>query len=131
MVMSDVLVKIAALAVSVGVLGSLFRQEHSGIAQGLTLAAGALVLYLALRAAAPVVALLQRLLQMLSQGQAMVQIALQVTAVAIVGELAAQVCVDTGQAGMAQYVRLGCRILALVITSPVFLEVLTWADALG
>ena len=129
--MSGVLVKIAALAIAVAVLGSVLRSVRSDVAQGLTLAGGALVLFLALQAAVPSITLIRTLLDTLSQGQAVMQAALQVTAIAIVGELAAQTCIDTGQVGMAQYVRLGCRILALAVTSPVFLEVLTWVRSLN
>ena len=125
------MLKIAGLAMASALLGTVLKSWRAEVAQAFNLAAGIMVLYLAASAAGPMVNLGLKLMETLGSGKTAAGAAVTVAAIGIVGEVAAQTCADAGQQGLAYYVRLGCRILALTATAPVFLEVLTWIGSQG
>lgn len=118
------IVKIVGLGLIAGSLAILLRQQRPVTATLLSLAAGALILFMVLDRVSGIVDVLQDLAVRANVDGLYMGIVLKVIGVAFLAEFGAQVLRDAGESSIASKVELGGKIIILVLAIPVIAAIL-------
>lgn len=111
----------AAAAVLLAVILTMtLRQANSPLSILLSLAVCVLVLLAALDFLKPVMAFVESLRQLGNLPEEMVLVLLKVTGISVISEIAALVCTDSGNASMAQALKLLSTGVILYLSIPIF-----------
>ncbi len=110
----------AALVLLALVLSSLLREQGKPMAGLLSMGVCAMVLILAMAYLSPVVDFLAQLEQLAAMQEDMVGILMKVTGISLIGEVAALLCQDSGNAAMGQAVKLLGSFVILWLSIPIF-----------
>ena len=117
-------IKLAAIAVAAAILAVQLRGMDKGeIALALTLGAGVAILFTIVPVLRDVVGTITYWGEAAGMGDKMMQSMLRVCAVALLTELAAQICKDTGAGALAQKIAFAGKALLLGAALPIFTEV--------
>lgn len=126
------IVKIVGLGLVAGTLAILLRQEKPVFATLLSLAAGALILFLVLERVAGIADVLQDLAVRANVDGLYLGIVLKVIGVAFLAEFAGQVLRDAGESSIASKVEMGGKIIIVVLAIPIVAAILqTLTSMLG
>ncbi len=96
------------------------KQTNPSIAGLLSMAVCALVLLAALNFLKPVLSFLDSLREMGQLSGELVRILLKVTGISVITEIAALVCVDSGNASLAQSLKILSTCVILYLSIPIF-----------
>lgn len=119
------LVGVVGLLLCATMLAAVLRAQRPELAVGLSLAAGVLVAGLLLRQLLPLVGTLQRMLAQGGLPDSSLTVVFQAAGVCFVTQLAADTCRDAGETALAGKAELTGRVLLLLLTVPLFEQVLT------
>jgi len=122
---SGVLVAAVGVLLCASVLAVVLRAQRPELALGLSLAAGALVVGVLLGELAPLVSTLRRMLTLGGLSDNALGVVLRAAGVCFVTQWAADTCRDAGQTALAGKAELTGRVLLLLLTVPLFEQVLT------
>lgn len=111
--------RIAGFALTAATLCLLVRSSQPELASLVSLAAGAMVLLFALGSLTSVTGTLQRIASQSGIESGYLAALLKVMGVAYLTELAAQACLDLGEAGLAAKVGLCGKTMLLAIAAPI------------
>ena len=106
-------------------LSTVLRVWRPELALGLSLAAGALVVGLLLKELAPLLTSLRRMMTVGGLSDNALSVVLRAAGVCFVTQWAADTCRDAGQTALAGKAELTGRVLLLLMTMPLFEQVLT------
>lgn len=120
----DSVLKVVAVAVTAAVCAVVVKQDAKGIGMVLGMAAGALVLGLSLGAVESVRALMDDLTVMAGLAPAIVDPVVKTVGIAILTRIAAEVCRDAGEGGLAAFTETAGAAMALLVTLPLLRSVL-------
>ncbi|MEQ2455079.1 SpoIIIAC/SpoIIIAD family protein [Flavonifractor hominis] len=120
----DSVLKVVAVAVTAAVCAVVVKQDAKGIGMVLAMAAGALVLGLSLGAVESVRALMDDLTAMAGLAPAIVDPVVKTVGIAILTRIAAEVCRDAGEGGLAAFTETAGAAMALLVTLPLLRSVL-------
>lgn len=120
----DSVLKVVAVAVTAAVCAVVVKQDAKGIGMVLAMAAGALVLGLSLGAVESVRALMDDLTVMAGLAPAIVDPVVKTVGIAILTRIAAEVCRDAGEGGLAAFTETAGAAMALLVTLPLLRSVL-------
>ena len=115
--MEDML-RVAALAVAAALCAVVVRKNVREIGIVVALAAGAVILTVSLDAIGSVRALMDRLGELAGLSPAVLAPVLKTVGIAIVTKVAAEVCRDAGEGGIASFVEIAGAALALLTALP-------------
>lgn len=104
------------------------RKQNGEIALLLGLCGCCLVLLVAAGFLSPIVQFLRRLQQTASLDSEMLQILMKITAVAFTAEIAASVCNDAGNAGLAKSLQMLSTVVILYLSLPMLEALLTLVE---
>lgn len=121
--MADVL-KLAAVAVAAALAAVTVKKQAREIGVVVALAAGVLILGLALGGIEQVRGLVDTLSETAGLSPAVLAPVVKTTGIAIVTRIAAEVCRDAGEGGIASFTETAGAALALVVTLPLLEAVL-------
>lgn len=127
--MSEAL-RMAGFAAAAALIAFVLRPAHQQAGAAVALAAGAMVLFAALRYLAPAVETLRSLSERAGLGENTVATLLRLIAIAYLSEFAAQACRDAGESGLAAKTAFCGKALLLAETLPMILEIGEMALAL-
>ena len=116
--------KIAALAVAAALCALVVRQHAREVGLALSLAAGVLILAQALGAAEAVRALMEELGERAGLSPAVLDPVLKTVGIAVLTRVAAEVCRDAKESGIAAFVETAGAVLALYVALPLMRAVL-------
>ena len=116
--------KVAAVAVAAALCAVVVRKQAPEIGIALILAAGAVILGLALGSAGQVLSLMDTLAETAGLSPAVLAPVLKTAGIAIVTRVSAEVCRDAGEGGAASFVEVAGAMLALVVALPLLEAVL-------
>ena len=116
--------KVAAVAVAAALCAVVVRKQAPEIGIALILAAGAVILGLALGSAGQVLSLMDTLTETAGLSPAVLAPVLKTAGIAIVTRVSAEVCRDAGEGGAASFVEVAGAMLALVVALPLLEAVL-------
>lgn len=116
--------KVAAVAVAAALCAVVVRKQAPEIGITLILAAGAVILGLALGSAGQVLSLMDTLAETAGLSPAVLAPVLKTAGIAIVTRVSAEVCRDAGEGGAASFVEVAGAMLALVVALPLLEAVL-------
>lgn len=117
--------KIAALAVAAALCAVVVRKQAPDIALVLALAAGTALLLSCVQALEGVLGLVDELAQAGGLAPAAVKPVVKVAGIAVVTRIAAEICRDAKEGGLAGFVETAGTILALFATVPLLTAVLS------
>lgn len=123
--MSSVLVGAVGVLLCAAMLATVLRLQRPELALGLSLAAGALVMGLLFGQLAPLVSTLRRMLELGGLPGNGLGVVLRGAGVCFVTQWAADTCRDAGQSALAGKAEITGRVLLLLLTVPLFEQVLT------
>lgn len=126
----ELLIKVAAAAVIGSVLVLVIRKNNQELALLLTVALSILVLTLAADALSAVVDFIERLSSAADLQSGVVGIVIKTVGIAILTKISADLCRDSGQAGVASAVELTGSAAALYIALPLMETVLKMVEEL-
>ena len=106
------------------VLATVLRAQRPELALGLSVAAGVLVVGLLLKELAPLLASLRRMASVGGLSDGVLSVVLRAAGVCFVTQWAADTCRDAGQTALAGKAELTGRVLLLLITVPLFEQLL-------
>ena len=121
--MADVL-KIAAIAVAAALCAVVVKKQTKELGVVLALAAGAIILLLSLDAIERVKGLMETLADTAGLSPAVLAPVLKTTGIAIITRVAADVCRDAGEGGIASFTETAGAALALFVALPLLEAVL-------
>lgn len=116
--------KLVAIAILAAMMIIALKSVRPEISLALSLASGAVLLFIALSWAVETLGSLQTLSQRYALDPVFLSAALKIVGVAYMGEFGAQLCRDAGQGSLASKVELGGKILILTMTLPMVEEIL-------
>lgn len=116
----DIFFQAAAAVLLAVILVMTLKQSNSPMAAVLSLTVCVLVMLGALSFLKPVLAFLDSLRQLGNLPGELVQILLKVTGISVISEIAALVCADSGNASMAQSLKLLSTGVILYLSIPIF-----------
>ena len=119
------LVGAVGLLLCAALLATVLRTQRPEWAVGLSLLAGALVAVALLKQLAPLVTTLRRMLAVGGLSENALGVVLRAAGVCFVTQLAADTCRDAGESALASRAELTGRVLLLLMTVPLFEQVLT------
>lgn len=119
-----ILVAAVGVLLCAAVLAAVLRAHRPELALGLSIAAGALVVGLLLQELAPLVSSIRRMLTVGGLSETALFVVLRAAGVCFVTQWAADTCRDAGQAALAGKAELVGRVLLLLMTVPLFEQVL-------
>ncbi|MBQ6848717.1 MAG: stage III sporulation protein AD [Clostridia bacterium] len=119
-----ILVAAVGVLLCAAVLAAVLRAHRPELALGLSIAAGALVVGLLLQELAPLVSSIRRMLTVGGLSETALSVVLRAAGVCFVTQWAADTCRDAGQAALAGKAELVGRVLLLLMTVPLFEQVL-------
>lgn len=117
--------KIAAAAVAAALCAVIVRKHAPEIALALILAAGSAILAFSIRAMTTVVDSLREFTEFGGISQTLITPVLKITGIAVVTRIAAEVCKDAKEGGLAGVVEVSGTVLALVNVVPLMTAVLS------
>ena len=117
-------VRLAAAAVAAALCAVVVKQHAREVGAVLALAAGALLLGAALGAIEEVRALADELGELIGLSPAVLAPVLKTVGIAILTRIAAELCRDAGEGGLAAFVEMAGAALALLVTAPLLQAVL-------
>ncbi len=118
------IVKIVGLGLVAGVLAIILREQRPALATLLSLAAGALILFLVLDRVSGIVDVLEDLAVRANVDGLYLGIVLKVIGVAFLAEFGGQVLRDAGESSLASKVELGGKVIILVLAIPIIAAIL-------
>lgn len=122
--MSGVLIAAVGVLLCAALLSTVLRVWRPELALGLSLAAGALVVGLLLKELAPLLTSLRRMMTVGGLSDNALAVVLRAAGVCFVTQWAADTCRDAGQSALAGKAELTGRVLLLLMTVPLFEQVL-------
>lgn len=114
----DLMVKVAAGAITAGVLGVVLRKNTPELALLLALAAGLWMVALVADGLGAVVALMEELTSLAGLSEELLEPVVKTVALSILTRLTAEVCKSAGEGGVAAFVETAGTVLALVVALP-------------
>lgn len=122
--MSGVLIAAVGVLLCAALLSTVLWVWRPELALGLSLAAGALVVGLLLKELAPLLTSLRRMMTVGGLSDNALAVVLRAAGVCFVTQWAADTCRDAGQSALAGKAELTGRVLLLLMTVPLFEQVL-------
>lgn len=113
------------LLLCAALLAAVLRTQRPEWAVGLSLSAGALVAAALLQRLAPLITTLRQMLAVGGLSDTALTMVLRAAGVCFITQLAADTCRDAGESALASRAELTGRVLLLVMTLPLFEQVLT------
>lgn len=111
----------------VGLLGAVLamtlRQQHQALGFAVAAFAGAIVLGFALDRLQDAAGVFSQIAAYAQLQDEQVQLILKLLGVSLIVELAAQVCRDAGEAGLALHIETGGKMLLLLLSAPMLLRI--------
>ena len=117
--------KFAVLGVAAAVLAVVVKNQRPELALVLSLAAGGLLILLSLGHLQTVVGFVGEMSRQYGIREDYIGIALKVTGIAVLADLAVQLCKDAGESAIASKVELGGKAAMVVIALPVIESLLS------
>ena len=114
----DLMVKVAAGAITAAVLGVVLRKNTPELALLLALAAGLWMVALVADGLGAVVALMEELTSLAGLSEELLEPVVKTVALSILTRLTAEVCKSAGEGGVAAIVETAGTVLALVVALP-------------
>ena len=114
----DLMVKVAAGAITAAVLGVVLRKNTPELALLLALAAGLWMVALVADGLGAVVALMEELTSLAGLSEELLEPVVETVALSILTRLTAEVCKSAGEGGVAAFVETAGTVLALVVALP-------------
>ena len=114
----DLMVKVAAGAITAAVLGVVLRKNTPELALLLALAAGLWMVALVADGLGAVVALMEELTSLAGLSEELLEPVVKTVALSILTRLTAEVCKSAGEGGGAAFVETAGTVLALVVALP-------------
>ena len=114
----DLMVKVAAGAITAAVLGVVLRKNTPELALLLALAAGLWMVALVADGLGAVVALMEELTSLAGLSEELLEPVVKTVALSIRTRLTAEVCKSAGEGGVAAFVETAGTVLALVVALP-------------
>ena len=114
----DLMVKVAAGAITAAVLGVGLRKNTPELALLLALAAGLWMVALVADGLGAVVALMEELTSLAGLSEELLEPVVKTVALSILTRLTAEVCKSAGEGGVAAFVETAGTVLALVVALP-------------
>ena len=114
----DLMVKVAAGAITAAVLGVVLRKNTPELALLLALAAGLWMVALVADGLGAVVALMEELTSLAGLSDELLEPVVKTVALSILTRLTAEVCKSAGEGGVAAFVETAGTVLALVVALP-------------
>lgn len=114
----DLMVKVAAGAITAAVLGVVLRKNTPELALLLALAAGLWMVALVADGLGAVVALMEELTSLADLSEELLEPVVKTVALSILTRLTAEVCKSAGEGGVAAFVETAGTVLALVVALP-------------
>ena len=114
----DLMVKVAAGAITAAVLGVVLRKNTPELALLLALAAGLWMVALVADGLGAVVALMEELTSLAGLSEELLEPVVNTVALSILTRLTAEVCKSAGEGGVAAFVETAGTVLALVVALP-------------
>lgn len=121
----EVLVAAVGVLLCAAVLATVLRGHRPEWALGLTVVAGGLVVGLLLKELTPLLSAVRRMLTVGGLSDTALSVVLRAAGVCFVTQWAADTCRDAGQSALAGKAELVGRVLLLLMTVPLFEQVLT------
>jgi len=122
---SGVLVTAVGVLLCAAVLATVLRAQRPELALALSIAAGTLTVGLLLKELLPLLSSLRRMASLGGLSDSALSVVLRAAGVCFVTQWAADTCRDAGQAALAGKAELTGRVLLLLLTVPLFEQVLT------
>ena len=114
----DLMVKVAAGAITAAVLGVVLRKNTPELALLLALAAGLWMVALVADGLGAAVALMEELTSLAGLSEELLEPVVKTVALSILTRLTAEVCKSAGEGGVAAFVETAGTVLALVVALP-------------
>lgn len=114
----DLMVKVAAGAITAAVLGVVLRKNTPELALLLALAAGLWMVALVADGLGAVVALMEELTSLAGLSEELLEPVVKTVALSILTRLTAEECKSAGEGGVAAFVETAGTVLALVVALP-------------
>ena len=114
----DLMVKVAAGAITAAVLGVVLRKNTPELALLLALAAGLWMVALVADGLGAVVVLMEELTSLAGLSEELLEPVVKTVALSILTRLTAEVCKSAGEGGVAAFVETAGTVLALVVALP-------------
>ena len=114
----DLMVKVAAGAITAAVLGVVLRKNTPELALLLALAAGLWMVALVADGLGAVVALMEELTSLAGLSEELLEPVVKTVALSILTRLTAEVCKSAGEGGVAAFVETAGTVVALVVALP-------------
>ncbi len=128
--MTETLVGVMGLLLCAAMLAVVLRGQRPELALGLSLAAGAVVLLLLLQQLTPLLSSIRALLQEGSIPTHYITAVLKAAGICLLTQLTADTCRDAGEGALASKAELAGRLMLLVLTVPLFTDILSLVTAL-
>ena len=126
----EAMLKIGGVAVAAALCALLLKEKAGPFALAVALGATAMILVMALGAAEEVTAMISELQTMAGLSPAVVAPVLKAVGISILTRLAAQVCKDAGEGGLAAAAETAGTVLALCAALPLLRAVLDTVEEL-
>lgn len=128
--MTETLVGVMGLLLCAAMLAVVLRGQRPELALGLSLAAGAVVLLLLLQQLTPLLSSIRALLQGGGIPTHYITAVLKAAGICLLTQLTADTCRDAGEGALASKAELAGRLMLLVLTVPLFTDILSLVTAL-
>ena len=120
----EVMVRVAAVAVTAAVLGAVLRKNTPELSLLLALAAGIWMLSLTANALGSALELLKELTALTGVEEELLRPVVKTVAISLITRLTAEVCRGTGEGGVAAFVETAGTVLALGVSLPMIRAVM-------
>ena len=120
----EVLVAAVGILLCAAVLATVLRAQRPELALGLSIRAGVLVVGVLFKQLTPLLASLRRMMTVGGLSDGVLTVVLRAAGVCFVTQWAADTCRDVGQTALAGKAELTGRVLLLLMTVPLFEQVL-------
>ncbi len=130
MTVGEVLTAAVGVLLCAAMLALMLRGSRPELALGLSLVAGAAVLFLLVGQLTPLIAALRRMLAMASMDTAYFGVVLKATGICLLTQMTADTCRDAGESALAGKAELAGRVLMRVLAVPLFEGLLTLVTGL-
>ena len=114
----EIMVRVAAVAVTAAVLGAVLRKSVPEFALLLALAAGLWMMALTTNALSGALAMLKELTGLTGVEEELLRPVAKTVAISLVSRLTAEVCRSVGESGVAAFVEIAGSVLALGVSLP-------------
>ncbi len=128
--MSDILLKLFGAAIICVFVGLIVKKENSDMAALLRISGGALLAAACIYMLSPILSYINEIAAVISASENISEalgVLLRVFGVAMLTQICANICRDCGEGSIAQYVELGGKLEMLILSLPLFHEILDMA----